>query len=99
MDSTRDCGGRCNYGLEDCCSDYLHWNTTVSKDVKKDAKIKQVNADISDFQAIAVHAEVFKYHSSLRKFLLNPYMSGDFLDSDGTEKKKRKTEISVFGNL
>lgn len=23
------------------------------------------------------------------KFLLNPYMSGDFLDSDGTEKKKK----------
>lgn len=45
-----------------------------------------------------MHAEVFEYHSSLMKFLLNPYMSGDFLDSDGTEKKK-KTEISVFGKL
>lgn len=40
MDSTRDCGGRNNYGLEECCSNHLHWNTTVSKDVKKDAKIK-----------------------------------------------------------
>lgn len=38
MNSTGDCGGRHSYGLEDCYPKHFLWNTTVSREVAKDAK-------------------------------------------------------------